>query len=169
MSSPFPVSLPPRNTLSNPPSPYFYAGVLLPTHPPTHSHLPLLRLLKTEFSETMSSYLGGFLGGHNQLNERVLHASHKHSFSYIFWAELPCEGRVWPSSEMHACVQMFTKQARCHVGYRCPSPSVEHPASASSESRVHSSWSTGLCCHNMFLFFSFYKVCTWVSIRVPFK
>ena len=36
MLSPFSVSLPPRNTISYPPFPYFYEGV----PPPTHSHLP---------------------------------------------------------------------------------------------------------------------------------
>ena len=36
MLPPFPVSLPPGNTLSHPPSPCFCEGV----PPPTHSHLP---------------------------------------------------------------------------------------------------------------------------------
>jgi hypothetical protein len=40
MLSPFPVSLHPRNTLSHPPSPYFYEGVHSPT--PTLTSLPLI-------------------------------------------------------------------------------------------------------------------------------
>ena len=42
MLSPFPVSIPPRNTLSHPPSPCFYEGVPPPTHPllPPHPWFP---------------------------------------------------------------------------------------------------------------------------------
>jgi hypothetical protein len=40
MLFPSPVSIPPGNTLSHPPSSCFYEGVPPPTHPPTHSHLP---------------------------------------------------------------------------------------------------------------------------------
>jgi hypothetical protein len=39
MLSPFPISLPPKNTLSHPPSPCFYEGVPIPTY---HFHLPTL-------------------------------------------------------------------------------------------------------------------------------